>query len=198
VCSDFATRILESDRLLQHADPQRGRFRDYLKTVLQHMIADYFRQQRRDRKHCKNLSWAGDELEDPTTAAAKQDQWFVRCWREELIKWVWLQLEQRDQKMGQHYAALLKIQAKQPELRSPQLAEQLSAKLGRRFSAAGVRQLLHRGREVFGDLVVSEVARSLQVDPRDPEGRERVERELIELGLLFSYCKKALERHRSP
>jgi hypothetical protein len=45
---------------------------------------------------------------------------------------------------------------------------------------------------------VGEVARSLQVDPAEPEGADRVEEELIELGLLFSYCKAALERCRRP
>jgi hypothetical protein len=59
-----------------------------------------------------------------------------------------------------------------------------------------VRQLIHRGRELFGDLLVGEVARSLQVAPAEPAGADRVEEELIELGLLFSYCKAALERCR--
>jgi hypothetical protein len=81
-------------------------------------------------------------------------------------------------------------------VRSAQLAERLAARLGRPFTAAGVRQLVHRGRELFGDLLVGEVARSLQVDAATPEGANRVEEELIDLGLLFSYCKAALERCR--
>ncbi len=201
VCSNFAVRVLESDRLFQNADPQRGRFRDYLKAVLQHMIADYYRQQSREHKQFQNLSGEHELADpasqcDPASFTAEQDQDFVRCWREELVKWVWHQLEQRDQKTGKKYSILLRLQAKKPELRSAQLAELLSAKLGRSFTAAGVRQLLHRAREVFGDLLVAEVARSLQVDPGDAEGNTRVEQELIDLGLLFSYCKKALERCR--
>jgi DNA-directed RNA polymerase specialized sigma24 family protein len=195
VCSNFATRVLESDRIFQNADPQRGRFRDYLKAVLQHMIADYFREQSREHKKFQHLS-GEQEVAVPASLSAEQDQDFVRCWREELIKWVWHQLEQRDQKTGQKYSVLLRLQAKKPELRSTQLAELLSTKLGKSFTAAGVRQLLHRAREVFGQLLVAEVARSLQVDPGDPEGNTRVEQELIDLGLLFSYCKKALERCR--
>lgn len=195
VCSNFAVRVLESDRLYQNADPQRGRFRDYLKAVLQNMIADYYREQSREQKLCQQLS-TEDELADPSSLTAEQEQDFVRCWREELVKWVWHQLEQRDQKTGQKYAVLLRLQAKKPQLRSAQLAELLSAKLGRSFTAAGVRQLLHRAREVFGDLLVAEVARSLEVDPSDPDGNARVEQEVIDLGLLFSYCKKALERCR--
>ncbi|HEY7328301.1 MAG TPA: hypothetical protein VH592_11700 [Gemmataceae bacterium] len=197
VCSNFAVRVLESDRLLQNADPQRGRFRDYLKAVLQNMIADYYRQESREHKQWQKLSGEHELVgQDSPSAQQDQDQDFIRYWREELVKWVWHQLEQRDQKTGQKYSVLLRLQAKRPELRSTQLAELLSAKLGRTFTAAGVRQILHRAREVFGDLLVAEVARSLQVDPGDPEGNSRVEQELIELGLLFSYCKKALERYR--
>jgi DNA-directed RNA polymerase specialized sigma24 family protein len=195
VCSNFAVRVLESDRLLQNADPQRGRFRDYLKAVLQNMVADYYRQESREHKQWQKLS-GEHELADTSSFPVEQDQDFVRCWREELIKWVWRQLEQRDNKTGQKYSVLLRLQAKKPELRSTQMAELLSAKLSRPFTAAGVRQLLHRAREVFGDLLVAEVARSLQVDPGDTEGNARVEQELIDLGLLFSYCKKALERCR--
>lgn len=198
VCSNFAVRVLESDRFLQNADPQRGRFRDYLKTVLQHMIADYYREQRRERKQRVDLNWDNNEPEDPASQSSEQDRQFARYWREELVKWVWHQLEQRDKKTGQRYAVLLRLQMQQSQLRSTQLAEQMTAKLGRPFTAAGVRQLLHRGREVFGELLVAEVARSLQVDPGDPEGCERVEQELIDLGLLFSYCKNALEQCRSP
>jgi DNA-directed RNA polymerase specialized sigma24 family protein len=197
VCSNFALRILESDRLFQNADPQRGRFRDYLKAILQHMIADYYREQSREHKQFQHLT-GEHELADPASVAEKHDHDFEHHWRAELIKWVWHQLEQRDQKTGQKYAVLLRLQAKKPQLRSHQLAELLSKKLGQPFTAARVRQLLHRGREVFGELLVAEVARSLQADPSDPEGYARVEQELIDLGLLFSYCKKALERCRSP
>jgi hypothetical protein len=106
-------------------------------------------------------------------------------------------LEQVERRTGQPYATLLRLQTEHPELRSAQLAEQLSARLHRPFTAAGVRQLNHRGRELAGDLLVAEVARSLQVDPDDPEGAARVEQEMIDLGLLFSYCKQVLERRRS-
>ena len=196
VCSNFAVRVLESDRLLQNADPRRGRFRDYLKTVLHHMIADYYREQRRERKHRENLNRENYELADPASQSSEQDQQFVRYWREELIKWVWHHMEQSDKKTGQRYSVLLRLQSQQPQLRSAQLAEQLTAKIGKPFTSAAVRQLLHRGRELFGELLVAEVARSLQVDPGDPEGCARVEQELIDLGLLFSYCKNALERCR--
>jgi RNA polymerase sigma-70 factor (ECF subfamily) len=199
VYSNFALRILEADRLLQRANPERGRFRDYLKVVLRHMIADYFQEREREKRKQRPLT-DGNDYEPVASGpeGPEEDQHFVTCWRQELINQAWEALGQVEQRSGQPYAALLRFQEEQPGLRSAQLAEQLTARLGRPFTAAGVRQLIHRGRELFGDLLVGEVARSLQVDPAEPEGADRVEEELIELGLLFSYCKAALERCRRP
>jgi RNA polymerase sigma-70 factor (ECF subfamily) len=197
VFSNFALRVLEADRFLQKADPARGRFRDYLKTVLRHMVADHHRQRQRDqRKQQPLVPGSEQEPAESEPALPGEDERFLSCWRQELINQTWAALEQAEKRTGQPYAVLLRLQEEQPELRSAQLAERLTARLGRPFSAAGVRQLVHRGRELFGDLLVREVARSLEVDPATPEGSDRVEGELIDLGLLFSYCKAALQRCR--
>jgi RNA polymerase sigma-70 factor (ECF subfamily) len=198
VYSDFALRVLEADRLLGHADPGRGRFRDYLKAVLRHMVADHYRRQREGRRR-EPLN-PGDDRDPagPGAPGPGEDERVLSCWRQELVNRAWEALAQAEQGAGQPYAALLRLQEERPGLRSAELAEQLGARLGRPFTAAGVRQLVHRGRELFGDLLVAEVARSLEADAATPEGADRVEGELIELGLLFSYCKAALERRRRP
>lgn len=197
VFSNFALRILEADRFLRRADPSRGRFRDYLKTILRHMVADHYRQQQREnRKREPLLPGTDREPAEEGAAGSEEDQRFLGCWRQELINQSWRALGHAETKTGQPYATLLHLQEEQPGVRSAQLAEQLTDRLGRPFSAAGVRQLVHRGRELFGDLLVSEVARSLEVNLADPAGAARAEEELIDLGLLFSYCKAALERCR--
>ena len=56
------------------------------------------------------------------------------------------------------------------------------------MTALGVRQMLHRARERFADLLVEEVAQTLG-DPTD----ERLEEELIDLE-LYEYCRVALRR----
>jgi RNA polymerase sigma-70 factor (ECF subfamily) len=198
VFSNFALRVLEADRFLQRADPARGRFRDYLKTVLRHMVADHYRQQQRENRKRESLTPGTDnEPVERDEAGAEEDQRFLGCWRQELVNQAWQALGQAETKTGQPYATLLRLQEEQPGVRSAQLAEQLTNRLGRPFTAAGIRQLVHRGRELFGDLLVGEVARSLEVDLADPAGANRVEEELIDLGLLFSYCKAALERCRA-
>jgi RNA polymerase sigma-70 factor (ECF subfamily) len=85
--------------------------------------------------------------------------------------------------------AVLRFRADHPEMRSPQMAEELAARLGRPCTPAGVRQALHRAREKFADLLLDEVTHSLE----DPTA-EHLEQELVDLGLL-DYCRPALERH---
>lgn len=197
VYSNFALRVLEADRFLQRADPGRGRFRDYLKTVLKHMVADQYRERQRENRKRDPFSPEHDQASD-AAPIDEEDQRFLSCWRQELINKTWEALAQAEKRTGQPYAVLLRLQEEQPELRSAQLAEHLTQKLGKPFTAVNVRKLVQRGRELFGDLLVGEVARSLQVNPAESEGADRVESELIDLGMLFSYCKAALERCRHP
>jgi RNA polymerase sigma-70 factor (ECF subfamily) len=195
VYSNFAVRVLEVDRFLQRADPQRGRFRDYLKTVLRHMVADYHRAQKRENKQREALA-RREETPEVDPAETEDVARFLTCWRQELINWAWQRLEEAEKKSSRPYASLLRLQEQHPGLRSAQAAELLSAQLGRPFTAEGIRQLAHRGREMFGEMLVFEAARSLQIDLSDPESAHRVEEELIDLGLLLSYCKNALDRYR--
>ena len=69
-------------------------------------------------------------------------------------------------------------------------AAQLSAQSGKPWTAVGVRQLLHRARNLFADVLVEEVARSLE-----SSGQDELEQELVDLDLL-SYCQAALERRK--
>jgi hypothetical protein len=75
-------------------------------------------------------------------------------------------------------------------LRSPQMAKQLSAQLSKPVTAEWVRQTLHRGRDKFAELLLTEVADTLQ----EPSV-EGLEEELSDLGLL-TYCQTAVERYR--
>ena len=83
---------------------------------------------------------------------------------------------------------MLRLRVEQPDIRSPQLAEQLSERLARPVNAGWVRQNLHRARDVFVDCLVREVLQSLEKPSLD-----RLEAELDELGLL-GRCRSALKR----
>jgi RNA polymerase sigma factor (sigma-70 family) len=186
VFQEFALHLLHGD--LRGADPQRGRFRNFVKGTLFHLIATYRRRQRR---------WPGPLPADGTALAAHaddaaSDRQFVESWRDELLARAWAALAAVEAGTGPPLYAVLRFRADHPAMRSPQMAEELAAQLGRPFTPAGVRQALHRAREKFADLLLEEVTHSLE----DPTA-EHLEQELVELGLL-DYCRPALGRHGWP
>lgn len=193
--SNFALRILEVHAFLKRADPEKGRFRDYLRTVLKRMVIDHYRAQQRELK--RQQPFLADGAHEPAEVAStpEEDQRFLDLWRQELIDQAWKALEQAEKTIGQPYAALLRYQSDHPGCRSAQIADHFSSLGEKKYTAAGVRQLIHRAREHFGGLLVQEVARSLRSTEGENVSAERIEQELIELNLLFSYCKAALERN---
>ena len=197
--SNFAVRILEVDNLLKRVDPDKGRFRDYLKVILRHMVIDHYRQQQRDKQKRQEVNPGSDN--EPIAAPEnlpQEDQRFVQCWRQELVNQAWNALLEVEQQTRQPYATLLRLQEQDPTLRAAQLAKNLSQITGKPQTPENVRQLIHRGRKLFGKLLVEEVARSLSEPGAGPVGPEKVEQELIDLGLLFSYCKDALKERKTP
>src|SRR6059058_5955138 len=80
VFQEFWTKLL--DRKLAGADHNKGRFRDYLRTVLHRLIIDHFRVR-------KLQSLPPGDLIDP----AAPDLEYDRVWREAVIRRVWSRLE---------------------------------------------------------------------------------------------------------
>src|SRR5262249_6663381 len=116
------------------------------------------------------------------------DRQFSECWREQLMARAWASLEKAEGRSGPMLADVLKLRVARPELKSPELAEELSRRLGRPVNAGWVRLNLHRARELFVEALLAEVQRSLRTD-----SHHRLEEELIELRLL-EYCRPALKR----
>ena len=114
----------------------------------------------------------------------------MESWCDELLARAWASLAAIEAATGKPYYAVLRFRADHEKMSSPQIAEQLGPQLGKPFTAAGVRQILHRAREKFADLLLEEVTHSLQTPTV-----EHLEEELVELGLL-EYCRPALERRR--
>jgi RNA polymerase sigma-70 factor (ECF subfamily) len=182
VFQEFAVQLLHGD--LHGANPQRGRFRNFVKGTLYHLIADYRNERRR---------WPGplpdDSAELPACPDdAEVDRSFAESWCDELLARAWAALAALEAPSGQPFHAVLRFRADHPEMRAPQLAEELTARLGRPFTAVGIRQILHRAREKFAALLVDEVIHSLE----NPTA-EQLDAELIEVGLL-DYCRPVLER----
>jgi RNA polymerase sigma-70 factor (ECF subfamily) len=177
---EFALRFLRGD--FHHADPDRGRFRDYLKRAVRNLMRDRHRRRRGGPVPIPEEALEPAVLEpDP----AGLDAQFLAGWREELLARAWQALARDQDPAGAPYHDVLRFRAEHPELHSPELAERLSAVLGRPVTAIWVRQVLLRARARFVAALEAEVAASLA----DPDA-DRIQEELAELGLL-EYCRPA-------
>jgi RNA polymerase sigma-70 factor (ECF subfamily) len=183
LAQEFAMRFLHGD--LRGADPERGRFRDFVKGVLFHMVADYHNKRKREPAL---LSPDAAEPGAECALASEREEAFRTNWRDELLGRAWEALEADEKAQGQPFYTVLRFRADHPELGSAQIAEQLSGPLGKPLTAAGVRKTLERARARFEDLLLEEIAQTLTVPSRD-----RLEEELIDVGLL-EHCKAALAR----
>jgi RNA polymerase sigma-70 factor (ECF subfamily) len=165
------------------ADPQRGQFRDYVKTVLFHLVSKYRQAQKKGPNALPPDSAPLAHLAAPDEEAGRQ---FDQTWREELLARAWEALADA-QPTGY---TVLRFRAAHPQMPSAEMAQRLSTLLDRPVTADWVRQTLHRARERNPELLVEEVARSLEAP-----AVEQVEEELGELQLL-EYCRAALDRWR--
>jgi RNA polymerase sigma-70 factor (ECF subfamily) len=180
---DFAVRFLRGG--LRGADPNRGRFRDYLKTVLIHLVADYHGKRRK-----QPASLPADHPEPAAAMTNEAEEAFRASWRDELLARSWTALEAAEKESGRPYFTVLRYRADHPDVSSQAMAEGVSRQLGKTVTAPGVRQTLHRARERFADLLLDEIAQAL-----DRPTPEALEGELVDLGLL-EHCRPALARRQ--
>jgi RNA polymerase sigma-70 factor (ECF subfamily) len=185
---EFALGFLRGD--YRNVHPSKGRFRDYLKTVLYHLIG---RQRRQDYRQPRPLDSAVPERGVEADPADHLDAEFLEGWRNELLARCWAALARAEQQGGRPYHSVLCFRGANPTMSSQEMARQLGDRLGRPLSPVGVRQLLHRARERFSELLVEEVAQSLA----GPTPELLVE-ELTALG-LYQHCEPAvLKRLQGP
>lgn len=183
VFQEFALRFVRGD--FKRADPERGKFRRFVKTALYHLVIDYQRRRR--------LRPLGDDVPEPAAefeSLADSDARFTADWRAELLRRTGETLAEHDRQSDQHLFTVLKLRADYPALRSAELAERLAALLGKPVNSGWVRKRLHQAREKFADSLLDEVANSLESKSVDD-----LEEEVIDLGLL-DYCRFALARRR--
>jgi len=184
---EFALRFVRGD--FRNADPGRGRFRDFLKTSLINLVLTHRRKQGRAMPTAPE----GHDPAAPAPDTFNSDEEFLAGWRKALLDKAWEGLAALQKPGGPPFHATLRLRTERPEMSSAQMAEALNEQLrpASPYTEAGVRKILQRARDLFTDLVVDEVARSL-VNPTPDE----LEQEVIDLGFQ-AYCKKALERRRA-
>jgi RNA polymerase sigma factor (sigma-70 family) len=182
LAQEFALRFLRGD--FRNADPGKGRFRDFLKRAVYHLMIDHHRAR---RAQASPLEVVGEPA-DLETSIADLDAGFAESWREELLARAWAALARHQERTGRPLFAVLRARVAEPDLDSAGLAERLSARLGKSVDAGWVRVNLHRARDQFIDLLLAEVAATLT-----DRSSEALVEELIELE-LYERCRATLRR----
>jgi RNA polymerase sigma factor (sigma-70 family) len=172
---EFALAVLEGK--IQRADPQHGRFRDYVKGILFHLVSQHRRRQK--RVPVRALVDLEEHAEAPS---AEGERLFDQSWRDELLARSWAGLESAQPT----YFTVLHFRAAHPDMPAEQMLADLAAQLGKPMTVDNVRQILHRARKVFADVLLDEVAQSLS----EPT-LEAVQQELADLELASYFRSNA-------
>ncbi len=176
VFQEFWTKLLTHK--LAGADHNKGRFRDYLRTVLHRLIIDHFRSR-------KIQSLPPGDLLDPATPDADYD----RVWREAVIKRVWARLEAYEASTPKNrYATVLHLRVGNPKASIEEIAERLSTQTGGKVTPEAFRKTLQRARGKFLELLISELKATIH-----PSTIEDIEAEINDLGLGHLYRRYSSE-----
>src|SRR5262249_58953202 len=99
---EFACNLLEGD--LGGADPRRGRFRNFVKGVLFHLVAKYHERRRRQPFPLP------PDLPEPEaeSTASDSEQAFLTSWRDDLLARSWAALAEHQRTTGRPLYAVLR------------------------------------------------------------------------------------------
>jgi RNA polymerase sigma factor (sigma-70 family) len=176
VSQEFWTKLLTHK--LAGADPSKGRFRDYLRTVLHRLIIDHFRSR-------KLQQLPPGDLLDPSST----DEDFDHVWRESVIKRVWSRLETYEVSTQKNrYATVLHLRVGEPDAAIEVLAERLSKQIGAPVKPEAFRKTLQRARSKFLELLIQELRETIH--PAEPGD---IEAEIFDLGLGNLYRRYSEE-----
>lgn len=169
IAQEVVVRLLSGD--FAGADPERGRFRDLLKTAVINMARKHWAKEGRRRTTDLPIDLADDSETD--------DHW-DEAWRRTLLDHAWASLAswEKEHPKTPTYT-LLKLRTDFPDDTSDQLAARLSEATGTVMRAPACRQALRRARLRFVEIIADEVKVGLD-DPTP----QRVQEELAAVGLL--------------
>lgn len=171
---EVVVKILRGD--FSGANPERGRFRDYLKAAVRNVGRTYL--QRRQRQ--PNVADVSLALPEAAFFGDTEDTQWLENWRAALLESAWDTLKLHEQEnRGSLAFQVLRLVTDHPDDTSDQLAARLAEKSERPIRPAAVRQQIHRARGKFARYLWREVGDSL-----DDPTVERIEAELAELGLM--------------
>jgi RNA polymerase sigma-70 factor (ECF subfamily) len=184
LAQEFALKFLNG--AFRNANPERGRFRNFVKSAVLNLVHDYHRRRRNQPQILSSEESAEPQALSETPPEMDERQ-FIESWRNELLARAWADLERQDE-TSQPLYVVLRFRADHPEMKPADMTVQLSTQLNKPLNENWVRQMLHRARKLFADYLLDDVIQSLHRPTQD-----ELEQELADLGLL-DYCRPALER----
>jgi len=175
VSQEFFVRVVE--RGFERAHPDRGRFRDYLKTAVRNAATSHLRRLQRSPAL---VDPSQIESVLPAESDSEADREWVADWQRCLMDRAWRALESHQHRSpGNLYWTVLRVSVDHGDEDSTSLATRAAAIAGRPLRADAFRQQLSRARRMFAELLLREVAQTLE-DPTPVE----IEEELVETGLI--------------
>jgi RNA polymerase sigma factor (sigma-70 family) len=173
VAQEVVMRLLRGQ--FASASPERGSFRRMLMVATHNLVRTYWSKKQRRTGSDVDLSTVAGRQE-----ASALDAEALASWKKTVLEMAWKALEEYQREHpGSVAYTLLRLRANHPDDDSDALAGRLSAAVGKPFRADAMRQQLRRARVRFAQVLLEEIARSLD-DPTP----EHVEEELIETGLM--------------
>ena len=174
VCQDFLLHMLA--HRFAHANPDRGKFRRYLKAAVRNAALMYFRRRQAETNSRERFVRLPHAEEGRGT---EESQW-TQAWRGCILERTWNALHTQQRKIPDSVLyTVLRVSVDHPTEDSVALAERASTLARRPIRPDSFRKNLSRARRQFAELMVIEVAQTLE--NRAPE---HVEAELIEVGLM--------------
>ncbi len=156
VLQEFWTKLLAGK--LAGADKDKGRFRDYLRTVLHRLIIDHFRSRK-----LQPLP-PGDLLD-----ASEPDKDFDRVWRDAVLNRVWSRLETYQATTPKNrYASVLQLRRDFPDAPIEEITDRLRQTTGAAMTPEAFRKNLQRARAKFIDLLVLELRETIHPTSNEP------------------------------
>src|SRR5262245_38543211 len=158
------------------ARKERGRFRDYLKVSVRNFGLNHLLRKRLATLDVTSLAQVPFD-DDP--AQLHEREWLAQ-WRDCLLNRAWRRLEKlQERSQTNSYYTALRVTANHPDSSSTTLAARASVILGQPIRPDAFRKQVSRGRRLFSELLVKEIAQTL-----DAPTPTQIEEELIDLGLI--------------